>query len=204
MDEQSSLLGDFQTRMVVLDAVGELMQHQPFDKITVTQICAQAGVSRATFYRHFRDKFAVPQWYLDYAHSRGTEQIGRTLSWREGYYLTETLVAEKLEFFVNVAKSDDYNAVDNYAPRMRRKALITTLTEYRQVALTERLKFQIDATVEMEVHLLPKWHYGGYDVPLDELCSWIADAIPRELFELLNTPLRPRIPRPDHHANYQG
>ena len=194
----NALISDYQTKILILDAADKLISHVPFNKLTVTQICEEAGISRATFYRCFKDKFAVAQWHVELAWSQGANEIGRTLSWQEGYYITEVAIASRNLFYEGVAKSNDYNAIDNFAPRSRRKVLTETVTDYYKKPLTERLKFQIDATVELEVHLMPKWHYGFYDVPLEEMCAWVAESVPRELFELLNTPLRPRTTRPPH------
>ena len=192
MDAKSSnLMADFDLKVRIVDALDRLTVSKSFDKISVTQICTEAGVSRATFYRHFSDKFSIPQWYLDFAWAHGVHEIGRTLSWREGYYITEADVAKHRDFFRRVARSNDYNAIDNYAPRERRKNLAETLTVYHGKVITERMKFQIDATIELECHLMPKWHYGDYDVSLEEICTWMADAVPRDLFKILNTPVRP-------------
>ncbi len=38
------------------DALIALMQEKPFDDITVQEVLDRAGVSRSTFYHHFRDK----------------------------------------------------------------------------------------------------------------------------------------------------
>jgi AcrR family transcriptional regulator len=38
------------------DAMIALMQEQPFESITVQQVLDRAGVSRSTFYSHYRDK----------------------------------------------------------------------------------------------------------------------------------------------------
>ena len=189
----NSLISNYQTKLLILDAADKLVEETPFDKLSVTQICEEAGISRATFYRCFKDKFAIAQWHVELAWAQGANEIGRTLSWKEGYYITEANIASRNLFYAGVAKSNDYNAIDNFAPRLRRKTITETLTQMRKVPMTERLKFQIDATVELEVHLLPKWHYGFYDVPLDEMCEWVADSVPRELFDLLNTPLHPRF-----------
>lgn len=192
MDAKSSnLMADFDLKVRIFDALDRLTVSKSFDKISVTQICTESGVSRATFYRHFSDKFSIPQWYLDFAWAHGVHEIGRTLSWREGYYITEADVAKHRDFFRRVARSNDYNAIDNYAPRERRKNLAETLTVYHGKVITERMKFQIDATIELECHLMPKWHYGDYDVSLEEICTWMADAVPRDLFKILNTPVRP-------------
>ncbi len=44
------------TRDALGDALLKLMHDQPFDTITVQDVLNQAGVSRSTFYTHFRDK----------------------------------------------------------------------------------------------------------------------------------------------------
>jgi AcrR family transcriptional regulator len=44
------------TRDTLGDALINLMQEKPFDSITVQQVLDRAGVSRATFYTHYRDK----------------------------------------------------------------------------------------------------------------------------------------------------
>jgi AcrR family transcriptional regulator len=38
------------------DAIIALMQEQPFESITVQEVLDRAGVSRSTFYSHYRDK----------------------------------------------------------------------------------------------------------------------------------------------------
>ena len=47
------------TKMVIKDALLELLATNDFEKITVTAACKQAEVSRATFYLHFDDLTAV-------------------------------------------------------------------------------------------------------------------------------------------------
>jgi AcrR family transcriptional regulator len=44
------------TRDTLGDALIELMHDKPFDSITVQQVLDRAGVSRSTFYTHYRDK----------------------------------------------------------------------------------------------------------------------------------------------------
>ncbi len=143
----NSLISNYQTKLLIMDAADKLVEETPFDKLSVTQICEEAGISRATFYRCFKDKFAIAQWHVELAWAQGANEIGRTLSWKEGYYITEANIASRNLFYAGVAKSNDYNAIDNFAPRLRRKTITETLTQMRKVPLTEHLKFQIDATV---------------------------------------------------------
>lgn len=43
------------TKMVIRDSLISLLREKPLAKITVTEICARAGVNRATFYSHYSD-----------------------------------------------------------------------------------------------------------------------------------------------------
>ena len=44
------------TETYLTQALIELIEKKPFDKITITDIAEKAGVSRITFYRHFNSK----------------------------------------------------------------------------------------------------------------------------------------------------
>jgi AcrR family transcriptional regulator len=46
------------------DALQELLDKKPFEEISVSEICELSTVRRATFYRHFKDKNAFFEWYL--------------------------------------------------------------------------------------------------------------------------------------------
>ena len=47
------------TRRVLEDGLIELMKAKPYDKITVTELCAHTDVNRSTFYMHYEDTYAL-------------------------------------------------------------------------------------------------------------------------------------------------
>ena len=47
------------TRLTILHAFDRLVERVGFSKITVSMLVKEAGVSRATFYRYFTDKYDV-------------------------------------------------------------------------------------------------------------------------------------------------
>ena len=55
------------TRNTVKDALLELLEEQPFEKITVAALYRQAEITRATFYLHFQDINEVLDELLDEA-----------------------------------------------------------------------------------------------------------------------------------------
>lgn len=176
-------------KMAAVDALDQLMLETPIYKISVTKICEVAGMSRATFYRNFKDKFQIVQWFLKFIHSNSLNEIGRTLSWYEGYYAGELVIANRRTFFHNAARSKDYNSLDNFAPRYRREVLFDTITNWYGAQINDYLRFLVRATVEMEIHMFPMWHYGKFDCSLEDVCAWAVECVPKPLFEYLNNPL---------------
>ncbi|MGI6032248.1 MAG: TetR/AcrR family transcriptional regulator [Coriobacteriales bacterium] len=183
-----SLYSNLELKMAVVEALDQLMGERDIDHISVSAICERANVSRATFYRYFKDKFGIVQWFVHYLHSQGANQIGRTLGWFAGYYTGEAIVAQHRSFFRNAAKSHDYNSLDQYAPRMRESAFKHTLEDLYHVEYDEHLRFLVKATVQVEVHLFPSWHYDEFDCTLEDACNWMVSCVPSELYELLKTP----------------
>jgi AcrR family transcriptional regulator len=185
------ILSNVETKLDITNALSNLMKKQDIDKISVSAICNEVGISRATFYRYFKDKFAIVEWYLRYLNHNGVDRIGRNLSWYEGYFISTGIIADHLDFFANAARSDDRNSLDRIAPRQRRDTIIKTITDYHHTELTDHLRFQVNSVVLTETHLFPSWNYGKYDCTLEEICTWMVECIPQQLFELLNTPVNP-------------
>jgi AcrR family transcriptional regulator len=57
------------TRILLRDALVELIEERGFDKTTVGEICERAMVSRAAFYRNYRDKYHLVEQIFDEARS---------------------------------------------------------------------------------------------------------------------------------------
>ena len=41
------------TKRLLQEALFRLLEQMPLDKISITQLCTEAGINRATFYRHY-------------------------------------------------------------------------------------------------------------------------------------------------------
>jgi AcrR family transcriptional regulator len=52
------------TRKALTGALHSLLRRYSFSRITVHHICAEAMVSRSAFYAHFRDKYALLEYWL--------------------------------------------------------------------------------------------------------------------------------------------
>ena len=68
------------------DALKRCMKRAPLEKITVGEIAEECGTARQTFYRHFKDKYDLVNWYFDKILQESFEHMG------EGRTVFEALV----------------------------------------------------------------------------------------------------------------
>ena len=47
------------SKELIISAFRDLMEHEDFDSITTSEIINKSGISRATFYKHFADKYEL-------------------------------------------------------------------------------------------------------------------------------------------------
>lgn len=53
------------TKRALSNALKELMEEKPFEKISVSDICEKCHMNRKSFYYHFRDKHDLANWIFD-------------------------------------------------------------------------------------------------------------------------------------------
>lgn len=53
------------TKQALAEALKDLMIHEPFEKISVGQICEKCYMNRKSFYYHFKDKYDLVNWIFD-------------------------------------------------------------------------------------------------------------------------------------------
>ena len=53
------------TKQALSSALKELMEEQPFEKISVSDICERCHMNRKSFYYHFKDKYDLANWIFD-------------------------------------------------------------------------------------------------------------------------------------------
>lgn len=56
------------TKFYIIQALFKLMNKEDYEKISIVDICKKAGVGRATFYRHFKNKEDIIIYYFDHNH----------------------------------------------------------------------------------------------------------------------------------------
>ncbi len=173
------------SKVKIFTALRAIAKEKPFDKISVREICDTAGVAKSTFYSNFQDKYAVIHWHYDMVMGAGVNKIGRTLSWEEGHLITSFGFAAEVPLYNLARKSTDQNGLLPYGIRNREAVLIETLTQYRHVELTDKLRFQITAVAAAEQAVVQRYLNSAKPIDVLAYVDNMIDIIPKELFDAM-------------------
>ena len=79
--------GRMRSIVSIVAALFELMRDKPYADITVSDICAAAGVSRKTFYRSFESKVSVVKMHVDMVYLDCSKKNGFARSGARSIYM---------------------------------------------------------------------------------------------------------------------
>ena len=177
----------------VLQAVESIVATKGFESVSVVEICREAAISSPTFYKHFSDKYHIAQTLFDRIAEQGLGEIGRSLTWEQGYYRHLALLLKRRDIvkaFMRVPQG--YQSLPSYGRRWQKEALRRTIEDVKGLEVDDELAFQINCLVQLETHSAIDWAMGDMMVPeIKTYARWLANAVPRRLFDLLDDPVEP-------------
>lgn len=101
------------TKRALAASLKELMESQPFDKISVGDICEKCEMNRKSFYYHFKDKYDLVNWIYHTEFITVARQKEYTIGWD----LMEDLCAyfyENRDFYRKTFHVDGQNSFSDY------------------------------------------------------------------------------------------
>ena len=179
----------FETKAQIFSALKHLVENgYPSKSVSVTDICKEAGVSRQTFYNHFKDKYAVTQWFFDLVSNRYLHEAGRSLSYYEANLFTNRIFASNLTMVSALLKENGYQALGAYAYRGRKEELVRTITQYKGLEITRDLELILDYHVTAETSLVGRWIKDGALESPERFAEIQEECVPRKLYEIIGKP----------------
>ena len=98
------------TRRAIAAGLKELMETRSFESLSVGDIARQCGVSRNTFYYHFRDKYDLISWVF---HTEITPIVGDPTErgdWAQGLLALCSYMQANKKFYLNVLQFHGQNS----------------------------------------------------------------------------------------------
>jgi probable dihydroxyacetone kinase regulator len=107
------MAGSHITKLALASAMQRLMTEQPFERISVSDICAACGMSRKSFYYHFRDKYDLVGWIFETEFVEPNRERSFSSSWEFFDALCSYFYANRA-FYVNAFAMRGQNSFAEY------------------------------------------------------------------------------------------
>ncbi|MGL4343649.1 MAG: TetR/AcrR family transcriptional regulator C-terminal domain-containing protein [Cellulosilyticaceae bacterium] len=174
------------TKYKFAEAIKELMATTPLDKITVKDIVEQCDMTRQTFYRHFRDKYDLVNWYFEKLVQQSFKQMGVSCTLKEGLIKKFNFIEQERVFIEQAFKSNDYNSLINYDYECIYSFYKEIITQKLHGTLAEDIDFLLRMYCRGSIAMTVEWvdDCGGL-VP-EEVAQLLVEALPHKLADLLS------------------
>lgn len=175
------------TKAKLTEEFSKLLCERKFEDITVNELCDRSGVRRATFYKHFSDKYGFLEYFIGHLREDFDKRfplIQKKDSSPADYY-TEYAVAI-IDYIVEndamVKNALDSDMLPNLVRVIMDRNFEDTLKRLKRTADDgARLPASAEITASMMTSAVTGtivwWLRGGKNLPKDELCSEISSVI---------------------------
>lgn len=96
------------TKKVIAKSFVELLEEKPFEKISIGDIAAKAGINRQTFYYHFKDIRDLIEWSLLTIADECIKDNNTFENWKEAYLSILLKIKESNKFYYALTLNDEY------------------------------------------------------------------------------------------------
>ena len=151
------------TKRALAESLKKLLLEKPLDRITVSDITEDCGVSRMTFYYHFKDVYDLIEWTWLQEAERALDGQKTYDTWQQGFLQIFQLVQENRAFVMNLYHSISREQVERYLYRLTYQLLIGVVEE-KSAGMSVRdedKEFIADFYKYAFVGLMLDWIRGG-------------------------------------------
>ena len=102
------------TKRALAASLKHLLLQKPLNKITINDIAEDCGISRMTFYYHFKDIYDLVEWTCVEDGTRALEGKKTYDTWQEGFLNIFSAVQDNKPFIMNVYRSVSRERIEQY------------------------------------------------------------------------------------------
>lgn len=165
-------------------AMKECMKSASVEKITVTEIVETCGVTRQTFYRNFKDKYDLINWYFDKILLESFEHMGEGKTVYEGLVNKFHYIQQEKLFFKAAFKNDDQNCLRDHDFQLILRFYENQIQAKTKQPIPENLHFQLEMYCQGSVYMTTQWVLGDMKKRPEKMAENLVKAMPAELERL--------------------
>lgn len=117
------------TKRALEESLKRMLLKKPVNKITILDITEDCGISRMTFYYHFKDIYDLIEWSCLEDAAKALDGKKTYDTWQQGFLQIFQAVLENKPFIQNVYQSVSREQVENYLYTLTYRLLIGVVEE---------------------------------------------------------------------------
>ena len=161
------------TKLALEASLKNLLLKKPVDKITITDLTNDCGITRMAFYYHFKDIYDLVEWSCYEDASRALQGKKTYETWQEGLMQIFEAVMENKPFIMNVYHALSREQIENYLFRLTRDLIMNVIKECSK---------GMNITVSEQSFIADFYKYSFVGVMLD----WIKKGMKENYHEIVN------------------
>ena len=161
------------TKAALEESLKRLLLKKPLDKITITDLTTDCGISRMAFYYHFKDIYDLVEWSCVEDGTKALQGKKTSESWTEGLTQVFEAVLENKPFIMNVYRNVDRERMENS---------LFKLTYDLIAGVVEEKSKGLDLSDEDKKFIANFYKYGFVGI----MFEWIQAGMKEDIEELVN------------------
>lgn len=126
------------TKRALAASLKKLLLQKPLTKITINDIAEDCGISRMTFYYHFKDIYDLAEWICAKDAAQALEGKRTYDTWQEGFLNIFRLLQDNKPFIMNVYRCVSRERIEQYLNPLIRSLILGVVEEKSaQIAVSE-------------------------------------------------------------------
>lgn len=117
------------TKRALAASLKNLLLQKPLNKITINDITEECGISRMTFYYHFKDIYDLVAWICVEDAARALEGKKTYGTWQEGFLNIFHAVQANQPFIMNVYRFVSWERIEQYLNPLIHSLLLGVVEE---------------------------------------------------------------------------
>ena len=163
------------TKNALEESLKKFLLQKPLDKITISDLTTDCGISRMAFYYHFKDIYDLVEWSCIEDASQALQGKKTYDTWQEGLQQIFEAVLENKPFIVNVYRSVKREQVENYLYSLTYQLIEGVVEEQSEnlMVTEEQKKFIADFYKYSFVGVMLDWIKRGMKEAPEEIANMV-------------------------------
>lgn len=185
--DKISIMQNNSTKLALEASLKNLLLKKPVDKITITDLTNDCGITRMAFYYHFKDIYDLIEWSCYEDASKALQGKKTYETWQEGLMQIFEAVMENKPFIMNVYHTLSREQIENYLFHLTRDLIMNVILECSKGLniKSEEQSFIADFYKYSFVGVMLDWIKKGmkenYHEIVDDVCTTMSGNIKNSL-----------------------